>query len=67
MYSSIGSIEDWYMGKKSNLEYTTIQIRKDINQHIRKLCKDYGWIAATVTENYWLSLISSSVSGSATI
>lgn len=55
------------MGKKSNLEYTTIQIRKDVNQHIRKLCKDYGWIAASVTENYWLGLISASVSGSVTV
>lgn len=48
--------------KKST--YTTIQVRRDINHHIRKLCKERGWLASTLTENFWLGLISSSVSGS---
>lgn len=52
------------MNKKENKEYTTIQIRKDINNHIRELCKSCGWKAATVTENYWVGLISSSMTGS---
>lgn len=55
------------MGKKTNLEYTTIQIRKDINTHIRKACKEYGWIASAITENYWVGLISASMSGSVSI
>lgn len=45
-------------------QYTTIQIRKDINEHIRKFCKDHGIVASTITEKYWLGLISASVSGS---
>jgi len=45
-------------------KYTTIQIRKDINEHIRKFCKEQGIIASTLTEKYWLGLISASVSGS---
>jgi len=55
------------MGKKANLEYTTIQIRKDINSHVRRLCREYGWIASSVTENYWLGLISASMSGSISV
>ena len=51
------------MRKKKNI-YTTIQIRKEINEHIKKFCKDHGIIAATHTENFWIGLISSSVSGS---
>jgi hypothetical protein len=47
--------------------YTTIQIRKDINKHIRKLCKEKGWLASTLTENYWISLISASMSGSVSV
>lgn len=49
---------------KKDTKYTTIQIRKDINEHIRRICKDHGWIAATITERYWLGLISASMSGS---
>jgi hypothetical protein len=41
-----------------------MQIRKEINEHIREFCKRHGIIAATVTENYWLNLISGSASGS---
>ena len=45
-------------------KYTTIQIRKDINEHIRKFCVERGWVASTITEKYWLGLISASMSGS---
>jgi hypothetical protein len=45
-------------------KYTTIQIRKEINEHIRKFCVERGWVAATMTEKYWLGLISASMSGS---
>lgn len=48
-------------------KYTTIQIRKEINEHIRKFCKDRGVIAATLTENYWIGLLSASMSGSVLI
>lgn len=67
MYNGVGSIEGYIMGKKASLAYTTIQIRKDINTHIRKLCKEYGWVASTVTENYWVGLISASMSGSISV
>lgn len=48
-------------------KYTTMQIRKDINNHIRDLCREKGWVASVITERYWLSLISSSMSGSITV
>jgi hypothetical protein len=48
----------------SKNKYTTIQIRKEISQHIKHFCREKGLIAATITENYWLGLISSSMSGS---
>lgn len=48
-------------------KYTTIQIRKEINEHIRRFCKEHGWVAATITEKYWAGLISASMSGSITI
>lgn len=54
------------MGNKKT-KYSTIQIKKDINELVRKLCKEQGLVAATITERYWLGLISSSVSGSITI
>lgn len=52
------------MKKKSKNKYTTIQISSEINEHIRTLCNRYGLKATTVTEKYWVSLISASVSGS---
>lgn len=57
------------MGKKIQKSsiYTTIQIRKDINKLIRKLCKERGLQASTITENFWVGLISSSMSGSISI
>ena len=52
------------MAKKKKTIYTTIQIRKEINKHIKDLCNKHGLTASTVTENYWSHLISSSMSGS---
>lgn len=45
-------------------KYTTIQIRKEIAQHIKNFCKEKGLVASTLTENYWIGVISSSMSGS---
>ena len=47
--------------------YTTIQVRKELNELIRKLCKEQGWVAAIKTEHYWVGEISSSMSSSLTI
>jgi len=55
------------MGKKANKEYTTIQIRKELNSLIRKLCQNEGWLTSYKTEQYWLGEISASMSGSITI
>lgn len=54
------------MNKKENKEYTTIQIKKSINQFIRVVCKEHGLNASTITENFWLGYISASVTGSVT-
>jgi hypothetical protein len=51
------------MAKKKQL-YTTIQITKEINNHIRQFCIDNGLIASTITERLWSHFISSSASGS---
>jgi hypothetical protein len=40
--------------------YTTIQITKDFNEHIKKYCKQYGVSASKVTELMWGNYISSS-------
>ena len=52
------------MAKKKKTIYTTIQIRKELNEYIKRVCKEYGLVASTVTENYWSKIVSSSVSGS---
>lgn len=52
------------MSRKKPTKYTTIQIRKEINELIRELCKTNGWVASTMTERYWLTEISASMSGS---
>lgn len=52
------------MGKKSDKKYTTIQIEKDINKHIRTLCEKNGWSASAITTEYWLGQISASLTGS---
>jgi hypothetical protein len=50
--------------KKEKQQYTTIQVSKEINQHIRKFCTEKGYIASTLTERLWIDYISSSMSGS---
>jgi hypothetical protein len=52
---------------KDKSKYTTIQIRREINEHVRKLCRERGWLASTFTEQYWLGMISASMSGSLTV
>ena len=46
---------------KVNHGYTTIQIRKEINVHIREFCKKYNVNASAITELMWTSYISSSL------
>lgn len=50
--------------KKDKRQYTTVQITKEINNHIRDFCKINGLVASSVTETLWANYISSSVSGS---
>ena len=50
--------------RKNNYEYTTIQVRKEINVHIREFCERNSLVAGTLTERLWVHYISSSVSGS---
>lgn len=45
-------------------KYSTIQVSKDMVVTIREFCKKNGLVASTITENYWRSYISSSMSGS---
>jgi hypothetical protein len=56
------SIDGVTMSKK--YDYTTIQITKEINKHIREFCKLNGFVASTITEKLWANHISSSMSGS---
>jgi len=60
------SIEEVNMAKKKQ-PYTTIQITKEINHHIREFCKFHGFIAGTITEKLWSNFISSSMSGSTSL
>lgn len=48
-------------------KYTTIQIRKDLNDLVRKLCSEHGWIASAKTEHFWMTQISASMSGSISV
>ncbi len=41
--------------------YTTLQITKEMNAHIRKFCRTHGVNASFITEKFWSSLISSSI------
>jgi hypothetical protein len=50
--------------KHKKQQYTTIQVSKEINKHIREFCKVNGLIASTITEQYWIGKISASMSGS---
>ena len=53
--------------KKKKQPNTTIQVSKEINKHIREFCKVRGLIASTLTDQYWIGYISSSMSGSISI
>lgn len=53
--------------KKRKNTYTTIQVRREINEAIRNLCRERGWIASAITENYWIGVISASMSGSVAV
>ena len=50
--------------RKDKHNYTTIQVSKEINKHIREFCIQNGLVAGTLTERLWVRYISSSVSGS---
>jgi hypothetical protein len=50
--------------KKDKHQYTTIQVSKEINKHIRQFCIQNGLVAGTLTERLWVSYISASMSGS---
>jgi hypothetical protein len=52
------------MNRKQTKQYTTIQVSKEINKYIRAVCLQDGVSASTLTEQYWLQYISSSMSGS---
>jgi hypothetical protein len=53
--------------RKDKHSYTTVQITKEINTHIREFCKINGLIASTITEKLWSNFISSSATGSITL
>jgi hypothetical protein len=55
------------MSQKKDMKYTTIQIRKEIHDIIRQVCKQNSWIASAKTEQYWIGLFSASMSGSSTL
>jgi len=46
--------------KKKTHAYTTIQITKAVNVHIKEFCKKYNVSASTITELMWENYISSS-------
>lgn len=50
--------------KKDKHKYTTIQISKEINKHIREFCSKNFVNAGPLTEHLWSDYISSSMSGS---
>ena len=49
--------------RKDKHQYTTIQISKEINRHIREFCKQNLTNAGPLTERLWANHISSSASG----
>ena len=53
--------------RKDKHNYTTIQVSKEINKHIREFCIQNGLVAGTLTERLWVRYISASVSGSITL
>jgi hypothetical protein len=48
-------------------KYSTIQIKKELSELVSKYCKDKGLKISFVTEQYWIGILSSSMSGSAFI
>ena len=42
-------------------KYTTIQVTKDMNERIKKYCRDKGIISATITEKLWDKYMSGSL------
>jgi len=50
--------------RKDKHKYTTIQVSKEINKHIREFCKKNFMNAGPLTERLWVNHISSSMSGS---
>ena len=63
MYS-IEGYRRGYIMRKDKHKYTTIQVSKEINKHIREFCKTNFVNAGPLTERLWSNHISSSVSGS---
>jgi|APGre2960657505_1045072.scaffolds.fasta_scaffold21833_4 hypothetical protein len=51
------------MAKKKNI-YTTIQITKKLNKHIKLFCEEHELLTSKLTETFWSNLISSSMTGS---
>jgi hypothetical protein len=53
---------DYPRVQKKNLgsAYTTIQVTKEINKHIKEYCKSHGLVASAITERLWLQVISGS-------
>lgn len=47
--------------KKRQHAYTTIQVTKEVNKHIKEFCKRYNVNASTITEMMWENYISSSL------
>lgn len=50
--------------RKDKHHYTTIQISKEINAHIREFCNKNFVNAGPLTEHLWSNYISASASGS---
>jgi hypothetical protein len=46
---------------KKNHGYTTIQVKKEVNEHIKTFCKKYNVSASAITELMWANYISSSI------
>lgn len=47
--------------RKRQHTYTTIQVTKEVNKHIKEFCKKYNVNASTITEAMWENFISSSL------
>jgi len=63
MYSIEGYRQGLHM-RKNKHHYTTIQVSKEINAHIREFCNKNFVNAGPLTEHLWSNYISASASGS---